>query len=145
MPELSEHARFLMSKFLDQIADFAAPPDKFHHAWCFVSDIYDEENRPENPPHGPYVLSDLTKWAQESLTRGNRFRLYSYQLKKLVGCVYLPDEHDDNNFDFEYNYDSDSLALNDLKIFFAEDPRWEFTGQALKFHAKIPIKKKLQA
>jgi hypothetical protein len=139
MSELSEHASYLISKFLDEMADFAAPPHKFHHAWCFVSD--DEEDRPEHPPSGPYILSELTKWARESQARSNRFRLYSYQLKKLVGCVYPPDEYDDNTFD----YDADSQALNDLKIFFAGDPHWEFTGQALKFHAKIPIKKKLQA
>lgn len=132
MSQLSENAGYLMSNLLEKIYEAAEPPHKFHPAWRFISD--DEEDLPEPPPHGPYVLSELTEWAKETLSRGNRFRLYSYQMKSLVGQIYIPSISID---------DLDSDVVDELQRFFSENAQWLFEGNKLTFRDKIPILKKM--
>jgi hypothetical protein len=118
MSHLSENASYLMSNLLTKVYEAATPPHKFHPAWCFITD--DEDDLPEYPPEEPYVLSELTEWAQETLSRGNRFRLWSYQMKSLEGRVYC-------------QHEIDSDVIEELKLFFSENPQWLFEGTKLTF------------
>ncbi len=110
MSQLSNEANELMYLLLKQMKKMAEPPCKFHPGWRFVSD--DEDDLPEDPPDEPYDLAKLTEWAEETLSRGNRFLLWNYQLKYLSGQT------------ITYHYDEGQDPVAELKSFFSSNTQW---------------------
>jgi hypothetical protein len=135
MSKLSDEANHLIYQLLKQMHEMAGPPHKFDPSWCFITD--DEDDLPESPPDDPYDLVKLTEWATETLSRGNRFRLWNYQLKHLSANI------------ITYHYEEGQDPIKELHSFFSSNPRWSLRPVhpfvRLDFFAKIPLVKKLKA